>query len=222
MADHDTRVVLKIGLIGCGKMGALIEKLALEKGHLICAKIHSCQDFKDLSQADICIDFSHPKAAVENIKKAAELKKNLVMGTTGWYEHLPEAATIVKKSGIGFLYAPNFSIGVHKFLKIVTEASSLLGQDYDRAILEEHHKHKQDSPSGTALAIEKASGSKIPISSLRCGSIPGTHTLMFDSPIDAITLTHTAKSREGFAKGAIAAAEWLQGKTGFYTLEDML
>jgi len=203
---------LKVSLIGYGKMGKMVEKAALSRNHLIV----------DVLEADVCIDFTHPDAAVENIYRLAEQRKNIIMGTTGWYERLPEVEALVKKYQIGLLYSPNFSLGVNLFLRIVEEAAKrLLPFNYHVAGVEWHHKEKVDSPSGTALAIAKRTGVPVDFASVRCGSIPGKHELLFDSKVDQITLTHEARSREGFAMGAVQAAEWLQGKTGLYTMEDM-
>lgn len=240
---------MKIVLLGYGKMGRLIEEIALQKEHCVVAKVHPSgplATIKDtiLQQADICIDFSNPESALENIRTIAKMKKNLVMGTTGWYEHLEEAKNIVKQSGIGFLYSPNFSIGVHLFKNIVEKAAILLNHfdDYDVCGFEIHHNEKVDAPSGTAKSLVHSLLDKIerkthpvyhldnrPIashelqfSSLRCGSAPGTHTVIFDSPADTITLSHQARNRDGFARGAVAAAEWLEGKKGFFTLDDMI
>lgn len=221
---------MKIALIGYGKMGRLVEKAAPERGHLITAKIHPRHwRPEEIENADICIDFSHPDCAVGNLKWAASMRKNFVMGTTGWTEHLDAVKQLVKDSGIGFLYAPNFSIGIALFLRIVEEAAKLIApfEEYDCGGWECHHALKADSPSGTAQAIlgrlTDIMKEKNPqFTSTRCGSFPGTHTLIFDSPADTITLSHQARSRDGFVQGALSAAEWLQGKSGFFTLQDML
>lgn len=239
---------MNIVLFGYGKMGKMIEEMALQKGHLITAKITSSTNLTiindSLKKSDLCIDFSQPEAALENIKISAKFGKSIVMGTTAWYEHLPEVKQIVKESNIGFMYAPNFSLGVHLFLKIVSEAASLMNSfnHYDVGIVEAHHNKKMDSPSGTAKSIANALLTKIQrknclefnsfnqapspetlqVTSLRCGSIPGTHSVIFDSTADSITLTHEARNREGFAIGALSAAEWLYDKKGFFTIDDML
>lgn len=233
---------MKIALIGYGKMGRLIDKIAQQKAHTIVSRMSRKVDHQALQDADICIDFSHPEAVLDNILHAATRGKNIVVGTTGWYDQLDTARKIVEKYGIGLFYAPNFSIGIHLFLKIVADAARLLdATEYDVGIVEEHHNKKADSPSGTGLALAQTlmnhmkrktevvkeidgpiASHQLQISSLRCGSIPGTHHVHFDSPCDTITLTHQARSREGFASGAVTAAEWLIGKKGFYTIEDML
>jgi len=240
---------MKIALIGYGKIGQLIEKLAPQANHEIVAIIDPKLPSRTISKAnlkdaDVCIDFSHPNAVFDNIQKLAECGKNIVVGTTGWYDQIDHVQKIVSTNSIGFLYAPNFSIGVHLFLQIIKEAAQLINafDQYDIGGFEAHHQQKVDSPSGTAKAIaqmlldrierknsviygspQKALEShELHFGSLRCGSLPGTHTITFDSPVDTITITHEAKNREGFARGALSGAEWLQGKQGFYTIEDLL
>lgn len=239
---------MKIVLIGYGKMGRLIEDLALQKEHVVIAKVDSKNvssfDENLIKQSDICMDFSTPQAVISNVQLMAKYKKNIVMGTTGWYEHLNEVKNIVKESQIGFIFSPNFSIGIHLFKNIVQSAAQMINEfdDYDVAGHESHHNQKMDSPSGTAkslvyILLEKIKRKTTPIyetinrpisshelhfPSLRCGSNPGSHTVIFDSPSDIITLTHQARNREGFARGAIAAAEWLIDKKGFFTLDDMI
>jgi 4-hydroxy-tetrahydrodipicolinate reductase len=241
---------MRIALIGYGKMGRLVEEIAKEKEHSIVAKIHPRSPStkkitaETLRDADLCIDFSNPKYALENIKQVAALGKSLVMGTTGWYDHLDEVKALVEKSKIGFIYSPNFSVGVNLFVKMVGLAAAMINEfdEYDVGGIEMHHNEKVDSPSGTAKALaheilkhfkrknsivyetvnRQINPNELQISSLRCGSIPGKHSIIFDSPSDSITLTHEARNREGFASGAVAAAEWLSGKTGFYTIQDML
>jgi 4-hydroxy-tetrahydrodipicolinate reductase len=240
---------MKIALIGYGKMGRMVEHAAIQKEHEVVARIGPKQqdtqiNAKTVGNAEICIDFSHPAVVVDNIKQAALLGKSLVVGTTGWEDQLSIVQEIVSKHKIALIYSPNFSLGVALFLKIVKEAAELINpyDQYDVGGYEIHHRRKEDSPSGTAKATldlllktikrkktgvinrpEKPLASdEIHFSSLRCGEIPGTHCVLFDSAFDTIEIKHTARSREGFAYGAIAAAEWLQGKTGFFTLEDML
>lgn len=237
---------MKIALLGYGKMGRMIEEIALNKGHTIVSKLGSSQPLteQNIQHADLCIDFSHPSCVMDHIHMVSHLGKNLVIGTTGWHEHLEQVKTIVNDTGIGFVYAPNFSLGVHLFLKIVEEAALLIDrfEDYDVGVVESHHNKKADSPSGTAKAMaelllknirrknsivqDSVQGQIAPhelhMASIRYGSVPGTHSVMFDSAADTITLTHQARSREGFARGAVAAAEWLHGKKGFYTIQDLI
>ncbi len=228
---------MKIALLGYGKMGRLIESSAHSQGHTILTK-------DKVNEADIWIDFSHPDVALKNVRLAVEHKKNLVMGTTGWFENLPEVKNLIDNSDIGFLYSPNFSIGIHIFMNIVQNASSLINDYhiYDISGFEQHHNQKVDHPSGTGRAIaekilinvdrkkqvtyQNPDGAidkeTLHFTSLRCGYEPGKHSVIFDSPADTITLTHQARNREGFASGALLAAEWLLGKKGFYTLDDMI
>ncbi len=237
---------MKIALLGYGKVGRLVEEVAKNKGHTIVAKIDSSQQnlAQSIERADVCIDFSHPSCIIEHIELASSLGKNIVVGTTGWHEHIDVVKDIVSKKNIGLIYSPNFALGVHLFIRIVAEAAALIDryEDYDAGVIESHHNKKADSPSGTAKAIADALINKIKrksnvvhdavqgqiapqdlhVASIRCGSIPGTHTVLFDSPADTITLTHQAHSREGFARGAVAAAEWLQGRKGFFTIEDLI
>ncbi len=218
---------MKIALIGYGKMGKMVEKMALARKHEIVAVIDSNQKAFDLGNAEVCIDFTNPHSVLANIKRSAAQGKNLIIGTTGWHADLPKVESIVKTNNIGLLYSGNFSIGVQIFRKILAEAAkwAKLYPQYDIAGIEEHHNQKLDAPSGTALDLTKIikdnAGKEITFTSLRCGSIPGTHTIIFDSPIDTITLTHQARNREGFAEGSIMAAEWINNKKGIFTIEEM-
>jgi 4-hydroxy-tetrahydrodipicolinate reductase len=227
---------MKISLIGYGKMGRMVEEAAHEKGHVIVSKIdpkekYSCLELDSLQNADICIDFSKPALVLDNIKKAALLGVNLVVGTTGWYDQLPKVEEIVEGYGIGVLYSPNFSLGIQLFLKMIQNAAALINlhEHYDVSGYEAHHSQKLDAPSGTAHAIidllakniDRNRKQEIQFPSIRCGSIPGTHVVIFDSPSDTIELKHVARNRKGFAYGAIAAAEWLQGKKGLFTLDSL-
>lgn len=226
---------MKIALIGTGKMGQMIEKIIAETHqHQITAKFNKTTPFTletaKLAAADVYIDFSQSDCVLKHIEICAELRKPIVIGTTGWDAQLTEAKKLIDKHQIGCFYAPNFSIGVTLFSEIVAHAAVLLNSfdEYDVGGVEWHHRHKADAPSGTAKALTKVlldnmSRSAAPqFTSVRCGSIPGTHTIEFDSPVDSITLTHTARSREGFARGAVRAAEWLQGKQGFFTMKDLI
>ncbi len=240
---------MKIALIGYGKLGKEIERAALEKGHAIIAKFSSKNPLEQSSkplieEADICIETTNPACCIPHIRLLASWKKNTVVGTTGWYAHLQEIREIVNKERIGLLYAPNFSLGMNFFMKIVKEAAKLLNtlEDCDAAGYEIHHKEKKDSPSGTAKALAETVlhemkrkerilyGSpdrqimpeELQFSSLRCGSQPGTHTISFDTPQETIELTHRLRNRNSLAQGALAAAEWLRGKEGLYSMQDML
>lgn len=225
--------MLKIALIGYGKMGKMVEQMAVKRSHEIVAIIDPKTEDREtvqnsLKKADVCIEFTQPNAVLGNIRTALSLGKNIVVGTTGWNDALKNVEKWVAESGTGLFYASNFSLGVNLFLKTVEKAADLFLNtgNYNVAGVEIHHQQKLDSPSGTAIAIQQTiarTGGKSPsFSSVRCGSVPGTHTVYFDSPSDTITLTHQARNREDFALGAVSAAEWMQGKTGIYTMEDML
>lgn len=241
---------MKIALLGYGKMGKAVEKISLQRGHEICCSISSCNPLKrhasqDLQAADVFIDFSTPETVLSHIQQVADLKKPLVIGTTGWYMHIEEVRALTILKEFPLLYSPNFSIGIQLFLHIVGQASKLISrfEDYDVCGMEMHHNEKTDSPSGTALAMANAilaGNSKkseilcnsIPrailphelhIASLRCGAFPGSHEVIFDSPCDTLTISHQARNREGFSLGAVLAAEWLQNKSaGLYTIDHML
>lgn len=221
---------MKIVLIGYGKMGCMVEQAAMRRGHDIigiCGSSHERSSGRGVSEklvaeADICIDFSHPDVVLNHIKILMALKKTMVIGTTGWDAHLPWVNDSIAKADVGLIHGPNFSVGVNLFYRIVANASALL-RDYDVGIIEEHHRHKADSPSGTARQLASLLQKPIEdIASVRYGSVPGTHRVLFDSPVDSILLEHTARNREGFADGALAAAEWIHGKKGVYSIDDMI
>jgi 4-hydroxy-tetrahydrodipicolinate reductase len=238
-------------LIGYGKMGKEVERVAKERGIRVVRvfDVDTNQDAAGLTkealkQTDVCIEFSTPEAVMENIRAVAEAGKNIVVGTTGWYDRLDEVRSLVKARRIGFLYASNFSLGVNIFSQIVMDAAHLFDRHagYDVAIQETHHRGKADSPSGTALSLaslvlqnlrrksEIVSGApreplrenQLHTASTRVGSVTGQHRVVFDSEADTIELVHTAKNRAGFALGAVVAAEWLKGKKGFFTMRDVL
>ncbi|HEV8051771.1 MAG TPA: dihydrodipicolinate reductase C-terminal domain-containing protein [Parachlamydiaceae bacterium] len=223
---------MKIALIGYGRIGKLINELAIVKGYPVVAIMDSKYPLAaaktTLCQADVCIDFSTPHAVLENVKFLTSIKKDIVMGTTGWHEHLPEIKKLVEESKIGFLHSPNFSLGIALFLRIIEQTAGLMGsfEQYQAAGIEVHHSKKLDSPSGTAKAIESRlnchAGKAVAFTSVRVGDTPGTHSVIYDSPVDTITLTHSARNREGFAQGALTAAEWLVGKKGMFTLDELL
>jgi 4-hydroxy-tetrahydrodipicolinate reductase len=238
---------MRLGLIGHGKMGQEIEQLALQRQHTI-TQFYTEQSpiwtVKDLSDVDVLLDFSLPGAVQKNIEAAARAGINIIEGTTGWYDRLEDVKRLVVKSGIGFIYASNFSLGVNVFFKIAEYAGGLFNHfsDYDVFVHEIHHNQKIDSPSGTALSLGKIlthtverkteiltdraaaqiAPQQLHVSSTRVGAVPGTHTVGFDSMADTIELTHRARNRLGFAMGALAAAEWIQGKQGFFTMDDLL
>ncbi|MBW2992247.1 4-hydroxy-tetrahydrodipicolinate reductase [Candidatus Woesearchaeota archaeon] len=242
---------MNIAIIGYGKMGKTVEKLAKEKGHKIVSVIDpKCPDVKKeiteeaLKDVDVCIDFTHPDCIIDNITSIAKLGKNIVVGTTGWYDKMDEVKAIVEKNNIGMIWSGNFSIGVNAFFRIIESASKTFNNldDYDVMVSEFHHKGKADSPSGTAKMIgdiiiknidrkksivteelkRAIKPEEMHIASIRGGSIPGIHTITFDSPVDTIELKHTARGREGFATGAIMAAEFIKGKKGLFSIDDMM
>jgi 4-hydroxy-tetrahydrodipicolinate reductase len=222
---------MKIALLGAGKMGCLIEQEALKHGHQIISKTgRSLPSLSLIQQADICIDFSHADAVYEHTSLACKAGKNIVIGTTGWEDQCEMIQNLALTSNIGVIASPNYSLGVQLFKMIVAETANLLKNfcDYDVSGYEIHHKYKLDAPSGTAKMLAQTVAHRLgergifDFSSVRCGSVPGTHTLIFDSEVDTILLTHEARSRNGFAKGALEAATWLIGKRGFYSIEDMI
>ena len=218
-------------LLGRGKTGSLIHEYALERHHE--ARCIGASENRHgealradaLREIDVVIDFTTPGAVLPNIEACARAKKNLVVGTTGWYADLAKVRTLVQQSGIGFVYGANFSFGVNLFFEVAKLAAETLKHGYGGVIEEQHHVHKKDAPSGTAVKIqqvlEEAGGKKLGIASIREGDTPGTHTITLESEFDTLTLTHAAKSRRGFAEGAVKAAEWLQGKSGFYEFREI-
>ena len=231
---------MKIALLGYGRMGQAIEKFALQRAHQIVFTLDKDSAQGDLSKADVAINFSVPQSAVANIKSALEKQIPVVSGTTGWLDDYEEVAAFCKAQNTGFLYASNFSIGVNLFFKINTLVAKLMKshqEDYQPSLEEIHHIHKLDAPSGTALSLADSvlnessfkeweldgnSKTKLNIHSKREGEVPGTHTLKYTSSIDEISLKHEAFGRDGFALGAIIAAEWLMGKKGVFGMKDVL
>jgi 4-hydroxy-tetrahydrodipicolinate reductase len=219
-------------VLGKGKMGSMIMDLAQQRGHQVRAHDEfdnikaSMLTPERLRDIDVVIDFTIPGAVLENVEAVARAGKNMVVGTTGWYGEIPQVKQLVEQSGTGFLYAANFSIGVAIFTEMARAAAAALKQGYMGQIIERHHVHKKDAPSGTAVklrdAMEQASGQKLEIQSIREGETVGMHVIVLDSPNDTIMLTHDAKSRRGFAEGAIRAAEWINGKKGFYEFKDVV
>jgi len=220
---------MKLAIVGYGKMGKLIDQLAPEYGFATHARIDVTDDLAQASGADVAIEFSTPEAAVENIEKLAALNIPVVVGTTGWLAHRERVQAAVDRHGTGLIWSPNFSIGVNVFFRLVREAARLLAEEpsYGAWAWEIHHDTKKDAPSGTLLKLVeemKSSGYARPIdvSSNRAGRHPGTHEIGFDSAADTITLRHAARSREGFARGALKAAQWIVGKQGMFEFSDAL
>lgn len=227
---------MNIALLGYGKMGKLVGQRAASHGINVSLTLNSRNNDQfqgltreNLAGVDVCIDFSTPHVVVENIRRVAEAGVNMVVGTTGWYEHLDQVRQIVSDRSIGFVYGPNFSIGMNLFFKLVEYAASLFHrfEGFDPFIEEAHHKFKKDAPSGTAVTLGRIleaeySHRTVPITSVRAGYIPGTHTVSFDSEVETVTLQHVARSREGFAEGALFAAKWIMGKKGFYEFRQLV
>ncbi len=219
----------KLAIIGYGKMGRLIEQLAPEYNFSIHSKLDLNDDLKQAAGADVAVEFTNPHAVAENIEKIAAQKIPLVVGTTGWASEMPRVVDAIQKNSTALVWSPNFSIGVNVFTRLVHEAAKLLAneQQYGAWAWEIHHITKKDAPSGTLIKLideMKAAGFTRPIdaSSNRAGAHPGTHEIGFDSAADTITLRHTARSREGFARGALKAAQWIIGKKGVYEFNEVL
>lgn len=217
-----------LAILGYGKMGRLIDQLAPEYNFTVTARIDVNRD-EPLSGADVAVEFSTPSAVLDNIRKVSAAGLPLVVGTTGWLDHLAEAKSIIDAGNSALVWSPNFSVGVNVFTRLVLEAARLLKNEneYGAWAWEIHHITKKDAPSGTLFKLieqMKTAGFDRPISSSsnRAGAHPGTHEIGFDSAADTITLRHTARSREGFARGALKAAQWIIGRRGFYEFSDVL
>jgi 4-hydroxy-tetrahydrodipicolinate reductase len=218
-------------LLGIGKTGSLVAQVARERGHQARAlgssdNPHGAALAKEMLRGvDVVIDFTTPKAVVENITACTRAGATMVVGTTGWYGELPRIRELVENSGIGFLYGSNFSVGVNLFFDIAQAAAAALTKGYTGAIEERHHAQKKDQPSGTAAVLQRIlkdqGGVEVEITSVREGDLVGTHIVTLRSAGDTITLSHEAHSRRGFADGAVHAAEWLAGKRGFFDFKDV-
>jgi len=220
---------MKLLLIGFGRMGHLVDELATESGHDVVGRITSTSRPSEWPAADVAIDFSTADAVRANIARLAALQTNVVIGTTGWHAYEPEVRAVAGDAGLGVVASANFSIGVNLFQSVVAHAARLLAAQpaYGAWIHEAHHAAKKDAPSGTAVLLRDAMtaagfGRAIDISSTRAGSIPGTHTVGFDGPSDTIEITHTARDRRGFARGALVAAEWVHNRRGWFSMTDVL
>jgi len=237
---------MKIGIVGYGAMGKMIEEIAQERGIIVAETFDinrplrrgACYDF------DVALDFSAPAAVSANIELLCEMKKNIVVGTTGWHGRIDEFRELSVRSGNGIVYGSNFAVGMHVFMGIVLEAARLIDglDNFDVAISETHHRHKKDAPSGTAITLANTiisnmrskshfvtalaegeiASDALHISSMRCGEVFGTHNVIIDSPAETIELAHRAKNRRGFALGAVMAAEWICGKSGFYDIGEII
>lgn len=217
-----------LALIGYGKMGRMVDQFAPEYGFTVTARVDVGRQ-EPLDGADVAVEFSTPGAVVGNIAKLATRRIPSVVGTTGWLEHLNEARRLIAENDTGLIWSPNFSIGVNVFERLVAEAAHLLNdeKEYGAWAWEIHHITKKDAPSGTLLKLVQAMKDAgyerdINVSSSRAGAHPGTHEIGFDSAADTVTLRHTARSREGFARGALKAAQWIVGRKGFYEFKEAL
>jgi 4-hydroxy-tetrahydrodipicolinate reductase len=222
---------MRVLVLGSGKTGSLVPEIAHDRGHN--AKVLRATENPGasaltsdlLAPIDVVIDFTAPHCVLANIGACVSAGKNMVVGTTGWYEELSTVRTQVEKNNTGFVYGPNFSIGVNLFFELVRASAPAILHGYSGHIYERHHAHKKDAPSGTAATMQQilqaGNRTEIEITSFREGDVVGMHELVFDSPADSIYLCHDAKSRRGFAEGAVRAAEWISGKRGFFEFRDI-
>ena len=231
---------MKIALLGYGRMGKSIEKIALQRGHEIVLKVDEFTESYDITLADIAIDFSIPSIAYENISNCLTNNVPVISGTTGWLDKYDDITALCKKHDGAFIYASNFSLGVAIFFELNEFLAKMMGnlKQYDISMEEIHHTKKLDEPSGTAISLAEGiidhssknnwalnvtdDPSVIPIVSKRISDTPGTHSISYDSEVDSIDIKHTAHNRQGFALGAVIAAEWLLGKNGIFTMKDVL
>lgn len=231
---------MKIALVGYGKMGHIIDELATKKGHQIVAKLNETPTISSLNGAEVVIEFSNPEVAFENIKICLEHKIPVVCGTTGWLLQKPEIEKIALVQKSAFLYGSNFSLGVNLFFELNKKLAEMMAKfpEYKCQLEEIHHTHKLDAPSGTAISLaediiknnstftnwklEETEHANLGIHALRKDEVPGTHSVFYTSEVDEIEIKHTAFSRNGFAMGAILAAEWIVGKSGVFSMKDVL
>ena len=237
---------MKIALIGYGKMGKTIEQIAISRGHEIVSRIDidNQEDFnsEEFKSADVAIEFTAPKVAVANYIKAFNSGVSVVSGTTGWTEKMPEVEALCNEKGLAFFWTSNFSLGVNVFFAVNKYLAKIMNQfeNYNVSMTEVHHTQKLDAPSGTAISLaddilvnldrksawelgeQETAADKLPIKAIREGQVPGIHTIRYESDVDSITITHDAKSRMGFALGAVLAAEFTCGKKGMLSMNDML
>ena len=223
---------MRLLVLGKGKTGALVADVARARGHAVRSMAGSENQggrgltLELLRQTQAVIDFTTPQAVVPNIFRCAEARVPMVVGTTGWYQQLDKIRQLIHDRDAAFIYGSNFSVGMNFFFKAVAAIAPILKNSYQGSILERHHIHKKDKPSGTAVTLQKilreGSGKTLPINSVREGETVGMHLVTLDSANDTILLAHDAKSRLGFAEGAVRAAEWIQGKTGFYEFPDIV
>ena len=230
---------MKIGLFGYGKMGKMIEQIAQDRGHSIVAKIDDPSQDVDYSSMDVAIDFSTPEAAFDNITNCFKNNVPVISGTTGWLDKYSDAIKICEDNKSAFIYASNFSLGVNIFFELNKQLAKMMAglNQYKVGMEEIHHTQKLDAPSGTAITLaegiientayenwklDESSDKTVSIKSIREGMVPGTHSIAYASSVDTIEIKHEAHNREGFALGAVIASEWIQGKTGVFSMKDVL
>ena len=231
---------MKIALLGYGKMGKVIEKIAISRGHEVTLKIDKDSAPYDITSVDVAIDFSMPNAAVKNISNALHNGVPIISGTTGWLSDIETVNMLCNDKKGAFIYASNFSLGVNIFFELNKYLAKMMKTltDYTVDLGEIHHTQKLDAPSGTAITLAEGvlehskydswglapteDARKLAITAKRIDDVPGTHTVNYESQVDSISLTHTAHTREGFGLGAVVAAEWILGKTGVFTMNDVL
>ncbi|MEW2921569.1 4-hydroxy-tetrahydrodipicolinate reductase [Muricauda sp. ANG21] len=230
---------MRIGLFGYGKMGRMIAEIAQSRGHKIVAKVDVGTPDIDYASMDVAIDFSTPDSAFDNITGCFKNGVPVICGTTGWLDQYNEAVEHCNKNKSAFIYASNFSLGVNIFFELNAHLAKMMSklEQYKVSMEEIHHTQKLDAPSGTAITLaegiitntaytewqlEKSGDKIIPITSKREGMVPGTHSICYESNVDSIEIKHTAHNREGFALGAVIAAEWILGKTGVFSMKDVL
>jgi 4-hydroxy-tetrahydrodipicolinate reductase len=228
-----TDTAMKIALLGYGKMGRIVEDVASRSNLEVACVIDPVAGSRgELKDCDVAVDFTMPDTVIDNIRMAAAAGISMVVGTTGWNQRIEEARRIVEDSGIGLVHGSNFSIGVNLMFRVTRYAAELFRAfpSHEPFLEEAHHRFKKDAPSGTAIILkrelEQIYKREVPVTSTRAGYIPGIHTVGFDSEADTLTIQHTARSRAGFAEGAIVAAKWIRGKNGFFdfssVIEEML
>ncbi|MBU4537530.1 MAG: 4-hydroxy-tetrahydrodipicolinate reductase [Weeksellaceae bacterium] len=231
---------MKIAIVGYGKMGKIIAEIAAKRGHEIVATLNETPTSENLNNPDVAIEFSNPEVAFNNIKICLENKIPLICGTTGWLDRKPEIEKIASENGTAFLYGSNFSLGVNLFFALNEKLADLMKNfnEYNVQLEEIHHVHKKDAPSGTAISLaegiikndrrfdawklDETKENQLGIFAIREDEVPGTHSVFYRSEVDEIEIKHTAFSRDGFALGAVIASEWIQGKTGNFSMKDVL
>ncbi|MBE2273415.1 MAG: 4-hydroxy-tetrahydrodipicolinate reductase [Flavobacteriales bacterium] len=231
---------MKIALVGYGKMGKIIGEIAESRGHEVVAKLNESPTLENLNNPDVVIEFSNPEVAFNNTKICLENKIPVVCGTTGWLDQKPEIEKIATENETAFLYGSNFSLGVNLFFALNEKLADLMKNfaEYKVQLEEIHHTHKKDAPSGTAISLaegiikndhrfdawklDETKGNELGIFAIREDEVPGTHSIFYRSEVDEIEIKHTAFNRNGFALGAVIAAEWIQGKKGNFSMKDVL